>query len=262
MQIRAKIADLETEIASEYRKLTRLQAPSVIDVAETRRPDSATSMSLSAAGSSNMSLSAGPSSMQYQSSQHPLATSARLGMHGGMNQPEGFPPRGESAGYVNANRADSVLQRPSPPPPPPTLPPHRGAPSAITSVDLSGGNDPAQAAQSPGQQAPPPRRGGFNLTFTRRTAETVAGPRQISSPAVSDDTVSYLSASSQISAGRDEGEVEASSHLSATSTRHNQSHDTIPATWAGVGVNTNRPAAGALQQRSALSPHVIDLTGE
>ena len=213
LQIRAKIADLEAEIASEHRKLRQLEASTNVNDSEARQPGSVSQFPTMT------------SDILNQRIQNPGPTApVRLDMRG-VNQAGGMPHQSVMVpGGVPAIGPNVLLQRLPPPPPPP---PYRGGPS----VDLMLAANPSPPADS-GGQAPPPRRGGLSLTFPRRETKVLTEARPVSSPTASDDTVSYLSASSQMSA-RDDAGSETTSHLSATSSLRHHRHDLASAGLAG-----------------------------
>ena len=230
LQIRAKIADLEAEIASEHRKLRQLEASTNVNDSEAGKPGSVSQIPMMTSNMLNQHIQnhPGPTASDRLDMRGMYQTGGGVNQAGGGTYQTGGMPHQSVIvpGGVQAIGPNVLLQRLPPPPP------HRGGPS----VDLTLAANPPHPADS-GGQAPPPRRGGLSLTFPRRETKVLAVARPTSSPTASDDTVSYLSASSQMSA-RDDAGSETTSHLSATSSLRHQRHDLASAGLAG---GTSRP---------------------
>ena len=237
MQIRSKILELEAQLLEERRRLSQLQGAGSI-------PTAAAAAVLGPNGSAGAGASGSvPAGM----------TSATVPSWAGcgpssVTAAAAPPPHASSSGWTGHSEPSGC---------PAVLNQQPWAPSA-------GGREVAVAPPAPGGPAggPPARRGGLNITFTRRTGQPEGSPpggvlgggaALPSSSAVSVDTVSYQSASSHQHPDDDDA---ANSATSRGGTAVRQAGPAI-ATTAHSGGNVQLPSV-----RQQASPFVIDLTDD
>ena len=252
MQIRSKILELEAQLIEERHRLTQLQgegstygstsgsAPTAAAAAAVSGSNGSTGAGASGRVPTGMTSAAVPSWASHAPpSSMTVAAAAQ-------------PPLASSSGWTGHSDPS-------------------GCPAELNQQEqpwapTAGGREAAPPAHvaAPGGPAagPPARRGGLNITFTRRTGQPEGSPpggalgvgaALPSSSAVSGDTVSYQSASSHQHPDDDDA---ANSATSRGGTAVRQAGPAI-ATTAHSGGNVQLPSV-----RQQASPFVIDLTDD